>query len=164
MRYNLFKQTAIVAILILSAMAVHPAMGQTKDRRVGDAVGKRVLSNFDIRDSAPPEGLSILAREEAGAVVARRRAGIESMLAPRAAAGLGMRIVPNRFGLPKTFFREGRALTAPSTREPEDIGRSFLRTNRTLFPFAAPEIDGMRLVGKDVSGGAVFLTFNQTLN
>src|SRR5204863_2784625 len=45
-----------------------------------------------------------------------------------------------------------------------DIARNFLRTNRTLFPLAAAEVDGMRLVGKDASGGAMFLTFNQTLN
>src|SRR5439155_5418006 len=65
MRYNLFKQSAIAAILSLGAMAVHPAMGQSQDSKAAHAVGKRVLSNFDIRDSAPLEGPSSLAQEQA---------------------------------------------------------------------------------------------------
>src|SRR5205085_11207169 len=74
------------------------------------------------------------------------------------------RIVTNRDGLPKTMFRDGRTLTPPSSKDPESIAREFLRNNRALFPMTAAEIDGLRLVVNDASGGAVFLSFNQTLN
>jgi uncharacterized protein (TIGR03437 family) len=112
-------------------------------------------SDYDVRDLA--------ASEQAKTTVERRRGAIESFLASPA-AGLGMRVAPNRYGLPKTIFREGRALSAPSTLDAEEIARTFLRAHRAIFPLTAPEIDGMRLVGKDASSGAVFLSFNQTLN
>ncbi len=71
-------------------------------------------SDYDVRDLA--------ASEQAKATVERRRGAIESFLASPA-AGLGLRVVPNRYGLPKTIFREGRALTAPSTLDAEEIAR-----------------------------------------
>jgi uncharacterized protein (TIGR03437 family) len=159
------KLNTSCAVFLLGTLAAYPSWGQSRAQvKAGDAGKVRVLADFDVRDSAPPEGLSGLDREQAQALVERRSGAIKLFLASPAAAGLGMRIVPNRHGLPKTFLREGHALTAPSTAAPEDIARNFLRANRTLFPLTAPEVDGLRLVVKDVSGGAVFLTFNQTLN
>ncbi len=112
-------------------------------------------ADFDMRDAA--------AAEQGKATVERRRSAIDAFLtAP--GTGPGMRVIPNRYGLPKTMVREGRALTPPSTLDAEVIARNFLRTNKTLFPLTAPEIDGMRLVSRDAAGGAVFLSFNQTLN
>ena len=159
------KLTLVRAMFLLGTIATYPAWGQSPaDGKAGDAGKNRVIADFDVRDSALPERSSGLGREQSKAMVERRRGAIESFLASPAAANSGMRIVPNRYGLPKTFFREGRALSAPSTARPEDIARDFLRTHRTLFPLAAREVDGLRLVVKDVSGGAVFLAFNQTLN
>src|ERR1035437_2791334 len=158
------KLTLVRAMFLLGTIATYPAWGQSPaDGKAGDAGNRRVLADFDVRDSAPSV-LPGLGREHAKAIVEGRRGAIESFLVSPAVAGLGMRIVPNRYGLPKTFFREGRALSAPSTAQPEDIARTFLRTHRTVFPLTPPEVDGLRLVVEDVSGGAMFLTFNQTLN
>jgi uncharacterized protein (TIGR03437 family) len=112
-------------------------------------------SDYDVRDQA--------AADTAKATVERRRLAIEAFLASPA-AGRGTRILPNRYGLPKTLFRETAPLSAPSSLEPEMIARNFLRANSALFPFAAPEIDALRLVGKDASGSAVYLAFNQSWN
>jgi uncharacterized protein (TIGR03437 family) len=146
-------------------MVAFPAWGQSRaDGKAGNAAVKRALADFDVRDSAPLDARSGPGADQAKAMVERRRGAIKTFLASPAAAGLGMRVAPNRYGLPKTFFREGHALTAPSTAQAEDIARNFLRTHRTLFPLTAPEIDSLRLVSKDASGGAVFLAFHQTLN
>jgi uncharacterized protein (TIGR03437 family) len=159
----MFKLTAVRAVLLLGAIVASPCWGQFRtDGKAGDAAGKHVLADFDVRDSAAPEALPGADRTKA--IVEGRRGAIETFLASPEAAGLGMRVSPNRFGLPKTFFREGHPLTAPSKALPEDIARNFLRANRTLFPLTSPEIDGLRLVSHDDSGGAVFLAFHQTLN
>ena len=159
------KLSAVRVMFLLGAIVASPAWGQSRaDGKAGDAAGRHVLADFDVRDAAPLEGLSGPSGDRAKAIVDGRRGALETFLASPEAAGLGMRISPNRFGLPKTFFREGHALTEPSTAPPEDIARNFLRAHRTLFPFTAPEVDGLRLVSKDDTGGAVFLAFQQTLN
>src|SRR5436305_4548300 len=86
-------------------------------------------ANYDARDFRAAE-------PAAGTSVERRRLTVDAFLASPAAA-LGTRIVANRFGLPKTMFREGRPLTVPSTLDAETIARNFLKANRTLFPLAA---------------------------
>src|SRR5580693_9482649 len=62
--------------------------------------GQSGVSNFDVRDSAPLP-------EQAKAMVGWRS---------------GLRIVPNRYRLPKTLFREGRALSAPSDQDRRGSG------------------------------------------
>jgi uncharacterized protein (TIGR03437 family) len=128
-------------------------------QRSGLAAARR--SDFDIRGLAPATEAERSARRQSDELVARRRGGLESYAR---AAGGSIRLAPNRHGLPKTYSRDGRVLTAPANGEPEDIARAFLRANRTLIPFSAAEIDRLRLTGKDVSGRAVFLAFNQTLD
>ena len=155
--------TAVRVVFLLGAIVASAAWGQSRgDGKAGDAARNHALADFDVRYSAPPEARSGADRSKA--IVEGRRGAIATFLASPEAAGLGIRIIPNQYGLPKTFFREGHALTAPSKAPPEDIARNFLRANRTLFPLTAPEIDGLRLVSKDDSGGAVFLAFYQTLN
>jgi len=117
-----------------------------------DASWKRVLPDFDARDSAAPDK----------ALVERRRAGIESFLAAEAAANYGTRIAPNRFGLPKMFLREGRALTAPSAQPPEEIAKGFLRSHAAIFSLAGAELDNLRILISDGAGDASFVAFNQT--
>ena len=161
----MFDLNAVRVVLLLGAIVASPAWGQSRaDGKAGDAARNHALADFDVRDSAPPEARSGAGADRSKAIVDGRRGAIATFLASPEAAGLGIRIVPNQYGLPKTFFREGHALTAPSKAQPEDVARNFLRANRTLFPLTAPEIDGLRLVSKDDSGGAVFLAFYQTLN
>jgi Zn-dependent metalloprotease len=149
---NRSRTSRIIAAVFVGAIAVHPTWGQSR------IDGKKlVIPDFDVRDSAP-----LLA--QATTMVEQRHTSIESFLAARGGSGAGMRIVANRCGLPKTLFPKGRTLSAASNQEPEEIARTFLRANSELFPFTAGEMDGLRLVAKDVSGSAVFLTFNQTLN
>jgi uncharacterized protein (TIGR03437 family) len=143
---------AVIAGLCLGALSVHSVCGQSR------IDGKKlVLPDFDARDSTSLP-------EEAKTMLERRHAGVVSLLAEPGGSGSGLRIVPNRYGLPKTLFREGRTLSAPSSQEPEEIARTFLRANSRLFELTSAEVDDLRLVVKDVSGGAVFLTFIQTLN
>jgi Zn-dependent metalloprotease len=97
-------------------------------------------------------------------VVERRRAGIEAFLAAASAGNPGTRITPNRFGVPKLFLREGRALTAPSAQQPEEIAKGFLQSHAAIFSFAGTEVDNLRLLIKDAAGEATFLAFNQTVD
>src|ERR1017187_4161336 len=104
----MFKLTAVRVVFLLGAIVAPPAWGQSRaDGKTGDAARKHVLADFDVRDSAPPEALPGTAADQAKGIVEGRRGAIETFLASPAAAGLGMRISPNRYGLPKTFFREG---------------------------------------------------------
>ena len=161
----MFDLNDVRVVLLLGAIAASPAWGQSRaDGKAGDAARNHALADFDLRHSAPPEARSGTGADRSTAVVEGRRGAIAAFLASPEAAGLGVRIVPNPYGLPKTFFREGHALTAPSKAQPEDIARNFLRANRAVFPLTASEINGLRLASKDDSGGAVFLAFYQTLN
>src|SRR5690242_18293165 len=71
---------------------------------------------------------------------------------------------PDRRPAPRMLFRQGGVLSAPSGRDPEQIGRDFLRANRAAFSFRPDEVDGLRVVVKDVTPTVTFLAFNQTLD
>ena len=144
-----------LASLLLGIAAAMPALGQP-----AEAPKKSVLPSFDARDFASAE-------ETAGArqamdLVSRRKTSLESYLAAEIAANPGARIVPNRYGVPKLFLRDGKPLSAPSSGEPEQIAKEFLRAHAALFPFAASEVDDLRLLVKDVTASATYLAFNQT--
>jgi Zn-dependent metalloprotease len=85
-----------------------------------------------------------------------------SFLAAGNSATPGMRIVSNRYGVPKLFLRDGGPLSAPSTADQEQTAKDFLLSHAALFPFAPSEVDNLRVVVKDVTGGATFVAFNQT--
>jgi hypothetical protein len=145
--------------LVLGINAAGPAWGQS-----ADAPRKHLLPDFDVRDVAAAEEPDGGRQSQAQALLERRRAGIESFLAAEAAANPGTRITPNRFGVPKLFLREGRALTAPSTQQPEQIAKGFLQSHAAVFPFAGAEVDNLRLLIQDAARDATFLAFNQTVD
>jgi len=145
----------LCASLLLGIVGGFSAWGQS-----ADTSQTRALPHFDAREPAAFEALA----GEASAVLERRRASLESFAAERERATPGIRIVPNRYGLPKLLLRDGKPLTAPSTLEPEEIAKSFLRDHAAIFPLAASEVDGLRLTVKDVTSAATFLAFNQTLD
>src|SRR6185436_6216308 len=76
---------------------------------------------------------------------------------------LATRVVLNSFGLPKIYLREGRSLSAPSSLQPQDVGRAFLKSQTAIFALTPSEIDRLRLTVEDVSGNANFISFNQTI-
>ena len=125
---------------------------------------KRPLSDFDIRDALPPAERMTADQRVAARTIEERKDKLESFLASPEEAQFATRIVPNSFGLPKLYLREGRSLTAPSSREPLEIAKNFLRSRSAVFSLAAGEVDGLRLVVEDVSARVSFLVFNQTLN
>jgi hypothetical protein len=73
-------------------------------------------------------------------------------------------MVPNEYGLPKLYLREGRTLSAPSGLKPAEIAKSFLRSQPDVFALSTGEVDRLRLIVEDVTDTAKFLAFNQTLN
>ena len=154
----MFKRRLFPALFLVGFHAVAPAWGQGPDASKG-----RPLPDFDARELAASDQPAGGQQAQAKALVERRRANIESFLAAEIAANPGTRIVPNRFGVPKLFLRDGKSLSAPSTQEPEEIARSFLRAHTAIFPFAAAEADTLRLLVKDVTAGATYLAFNQTV-
>ena len=129
----------------------------------------RAVPDFDARSVAMTETSG---GQRTTATAARRRSNIEAFLASEnggangggAAAPGGTRIVVNRHGLPKLLLRDGASLSPASGQEPEEIAKNFLRSHAAIFPFTAAEIDGLRLVRKDVTPQATFVAFNQTLN
>jgi hypothetical protein len=96
--------------------------------------------------------------------VERRTSDLEAFKATRAAAQPGVRIVPNRHGLPQLYVRDGSPLTVASTRDAGEIAKSFLLANSAAFPFTQTEVDQLRLTVRDVTPEATHLVFTQTLN
>lgn len=89
---------------------------------------------------------------------------MEAFAVARRTAQPGLRIVPNRRGLPKAFLRDGSALTSPSIRNPGQIARDFLVANSAVFRLTPAEVSQLRLAIQDESPEDVHLVFNQTLN
>jgi uncharacterized protein (TIGR03437 family) len=152
---NLF--TTLGAAGLLATLTMGPAWGQTRAN-----ANRAALPDFDLRDSmvigeAPRN-------PQSKALVDRRTSALQAFVAERQAAQPGIRIVPNRHGMPKLMLREGKALSAASTRDPDEIARTFLLANAAVFPFAQADVDQLRLVVRDVTPEATNLVFNQTLN
>ena len=150
--------SAMLLGILLETAALNQAWGQP-----ADTSRKRVLPDFDARDAAVLDEFTGVRQSQARAVTEHRRAAMQLYLAARS-ANPGARITPNRFGVPKVLLRDGRALTAPSTQQPEAIAKSFLRSQAAIFPFAGSEVDALRPLVSDAAGDAVFLAFNQTVN
>ena len=74
-----------------------------------------------------------------------------------ALASKGMRLAAGH-GIPKVFRQENQALSAPSPQDSEVISREFLRSHSAIFPFTSAEIDALRLVRKDVTPEAAFVS------
>lgn len=89
---------------------------------------------------------------------------MEAFVAQRQAAQPGIRIVPNRHGIPKLLLRDGQALTAGSARDPDQIARDFLLANGALFLFDQSELNQLRLEVRDVGPTSTHLVYTQTLN
>ena len=147
-----------LVFFLLGIAAAPPGWSQATD-----ALKKRVLPDFDARDLVTATEPASSQQKQATVMVEQRRANIESFLASAQFSYPGTRIALNRFGLPKLFLRDGKSLSTPSTGEPEEIAKSFLRDHASIFPFSPSEVDGLRLLGKDVTANATFLAFNQTL-
>src|SRR5450759_586848 len=100
----MFNPTAVRVVLLLGVIVAPPAWGQSRgDGKAGGAARNQALADFDVRDSAQPEARSGASADRSRAIVDGRRGSIATFLASPEAAGLGIRIVPNRYGLPKTF-------------------------------------------------------------
>ncbi|MGC9972471.1 MAG: M36 family metallopeptidase, partial [Bryobacteraceae bacterium] len=126
---------------------------------------KRSLPDFDSRlQAASLEAPAVVRQNLAKEIVARRIADVESFVVSEQVARPGTRIVVSRQGLPQLYLRDGHALSAPSTREPEEIAKAFLREHAAVFPFAPGEVDQLSLTVKDVTQDATYLAFMQTLD
>jgi streptogramin lyase/single-stranded DNA-binding protein len=149
-----------VSSLLLAATVAGSMWGQSAARQK-----KHSLPDFDSRSqAASSEAPETVGQALARGIVARRLANVESFVVAQQAARPGTRIVANRQGLPKLFLREGHALSAPSTGEPEEIAKAFLREHAAVFPFAPGEVDQLSLTVKDVTRDATYLAFTQTLD
>jgi len=147
-------RSVALALVFLTAVC-----GQTSsDARKG-------LPEIDVRElNSAPEVQPNAQQTRARALVERRTSDLEAFRAARAAAQPGVRIVPNRHGLPKLFVRDGSALTLASTRDAAVIAKDFLLANSAAFPLTGTEVDQLRLTVRDVAPEATHLVFNQTLN
>jgi hypothetical protein len=132
---------------------------------VGQAPGlrQRALPDFDVRDQNV-EGAAAVEKAEAAVVVQRRNVGLAALQASPDEVQLGTRIVPNVFGLPKMFRREGHSLSGRSSLKPEETARAFLQARSGMFQLTPTEVDELRLVVEDSSDHATFLAFNQMVN
>jgi hypothetical protein len=128
------------------------------------AAQKRALQNFDARALVAQEEPAGGQQRPAGVtLLERRRANVGAFLASPDGARTGARIVLNRHGLPAVFLRDGGSLSAPSTQEPEEIAKSFLRSHASIFPLASSEVDRLSVTVKDVTKDATYLAFTQTV-
>jgi Zn-dependent metalloprotease len=113
------------------------------------------LPDFDIRETSPTPN---------AAVVEQRLSRLTTFQRDAEQARLGTRIVPNKYGVPKLYLREGRSLTGPSQLPAAEIVRGFLRSQTDIFQLSANEIDGLRLLVDDSTDNARFVALNQTVN
>lgn len=151
-------RTLLCSVLVSFAATV-PALAQLQD-----TVKPGALPSFDARDlldAASPGSPPAL---QPGLLATRRARSGAFPLAGQTAADAGTRILRGRHGVPRLYLRDGRALTPPSSEPPEVIARAFLRRHSALFDFSAREVDALRLVLRDVSSRASFLTFMQTVD
>jgi Zn-dependent metalloprotease len=145
--------------LLFGFAVMTPVWGQS-----GNSIQKQIFDDYDSRDfsaTAEPTGLK---EAEAKLLMAVRRANMQSFLVSAAKNMPGARIELNRFGAPKLFLRDGNSLSAPSMLAPEEIAKNFLLQNSTAYSFTPFEVDSLRIVGKDITKNATFLTFSQTID
>ena len=144
--------------LVFATISGSVARGQSRP-----PANKRPLPDFDIRE----QKLTASATSEqaqADVLVDKRKGNLLSFMQSSAQGSAGYRIVPNKYGLPKLYGREGQPLTTPSTLKPAEIAKGFLRNQPEVFFLGSSEIDNLRLAVEDVSDTAKFLAFTQTLN
>src|SRR4051794_29383977 len=79
------------------------------------------LSDFDVRELAIPE-IARLRAESAG-VVQRRTAALADFVRTSEEVKLGTRVVPNQYGLPKVYLRDGHSLNDGSLLPTTDIAK-----------------------------------------
>jgi len=149
-------KSALITLLLLFSQAIY-----SQNRQDPKA---QSIPDFDARDVSEAGGSTTAQRTQARAILDRRQANVKAFVTAADAQAAGTRIVANRHGIPKLFVRDGQPLSAPSAQDPEVIARDFLRTHAGLFAFTPAEIDGLRLIRKDVTRDATFVSFNQTLN
>ncbi len=148
------RQRLAIALLVLTAALPGPAQNGPRSQAVRD---------FDIRDfSAASQTPSAAQPLQSRILLERRRAGLDAFLTAERRAAPGTRITANRFGIAKSFVRDGAALSAPSNRDPEEIAKSFLRDHAAIFPFSESEIGSLRLLSRSSDGGATVLAYAQT--
>ena len=150
----------LCASVFLGIIGGCPALGQP-----AKAAQKRAIPNYDARALVAQQELASGQQRQAGVtLLERRRANVEAFLASPEGARTGARVVLNRHGLPAVFLRDGGSLSAPSTQEPEEIAKSFLRSHAAVFPLAPSEVDRLILTAKDAATDATYLVFTQTLD
>src|SRR5881296_3851242 len=97
------------------------------------------LPDFDIR-SLRPQGSAAVEQTLATATVERRIAALMSLQAAPDQMQLGTRIIPNQYGLPKVYRREGRSLSGRSTLKREEIARGFLQSQSAVFSLSSADM------------------------
>lgn len=159
-----------VAFLLLACAGAWTA----QDKREGSAAsGSREVVR-EVRRTPPSQDWDIREvesraihrnREQEKTFLERREAAVRAFREASApGAGEEIRIVLNEFGLPRSFWREQGALSAPSQKAPEEIAREFLRAHSAILPFSPEEIENLSLTGKHQAGGLTYLRFHQTVN
>src|SRR5262245_11077695 len=114
------KQLRLLVLIVISGFAVTVGWGQAPNAR------ESVLPDFDIRDANLDAQLANEQARAAG-VIERRSEALKAFQGSPDEVQNGTRVVPNRFGLPKVYRREGSVLTPRSLEKPEQIARGFLR-------------------------------------
>jgi len=149
----------IIFVSLVFAM-ISGSVARSQSRSAGD---KRPLPDFDIRELKLTE-TATREQTQTDVLVEKRKANLLSFLQSSAQVAAGSRIVPNQYGLPKLYVREGQSLTTQSALKPAEIAKGFLRNQPEIFLLDRSEIDNLRLAVEDVSDTAKFVAFNQTLN
>ena len=135
--------------------------------QVQKAAEQQSSADFDIRQrqraytSQAAEG----SKAQDRALIRQRKAEVEAYRASAAAdGGRGLRLSINSFGFPRSLSNAAEPLSPPSTDDPVEVAKSFLRTREDLFGLSEGDVEGLRLVGKDASSsGLVFLHFTQSV-
>jgi len=86
---------------------------------------RRAVPDFDARDQVAARDAAIDQQTPVKNLVEQRQAEIISFLVSTDQANPGTRVTPNRHGIPRMFYRDGQALTAPSGLDPEVIAKDF---------------------------------------
>ena len=169
-----YLRTIPLLFACLSASAQSPTPAdkfELSQEQVQKAAEQRSASDFDIRQrerahTSRAAGGGGGPKAQDRALIRRRKGQLEAYRASVTAEGArGLRLSVNSFGLPKSLSNAREPLSAPSTDDPVDVAKGFLRTREDLFGLSDGDLEGLRLVGKDASSsGLVFLHFTQSVD
>lgn len=118
--------------------------------------GRGEFQDYDLTSAAGKQSATRnVATRTAASAVDQFRAGTKS--------AQNLRAIVNETGAMKNFFIDGAPLSEPQADTPDNIARSFLDQQASLFLLSGAEVAKLKLTKEDVDEGTTFLSYVQRI-